>query len=428
MKILYRTIGVAVVSVALMLTTGCVNPNGTQNNTASGALIGGAVGAVTGAVIGHHNGNTGVGALIGAAAGVIAGGLIGNTIDQQQQQRIQQQYPETWNKIQNNDAIYANSPPLSPPTPARTPYAAPIIVGAQGLKFVNNAPRVPSLSLSSGGQLYVYGMPTGGAAPSGAFASGQSVQISNPNGNVSAELAATMESNNSYKTATANDAFGAFGVSGFNFVQGFYGVNPGPGPNLQASVSFTLSAPALVVVMGVGSSQATLNFSGLDNPTIDVLNQTVDGVHEPVLAVEHECLQAGTYTIQETTGDGTAFYQTPANEVDLIGVYIFSTSPNAASSSNPQFPLPTFQPPSSMPLAATPPTSPTATANSTPQMQPFTVDDIKALTAAGVRPDAINKEIELSQSKFGPQDIAAAQQANPPIDPAVIACMQSHSS
>jgi hypothetical protein len=97
-----------------------------------------------------------------------------------------------------------------------------------------------------------------------AFANGQTVQITNGAENVSAELAVTANSNNSYTTDTAYDAFGGFGVSGFNFAQGFYGVNPGPGPNLQASVQFTLSAPALVVVVGMGSSQATFSFSGLD--------------------------------------------------------------------------------------------------------------------------------------------------------------------
>ena len=121
MKIMCRTIGVAVVSVALVLTTGCVNPHGTQNNTGSGALIGGALGAITGAVIGHNNGNTGAGALIGAAAGVIAGGLVGNMIDQENQQRLQQQSPQTWNKLQNNDAVYASSPPPSTPPAATAP-------------------------------------------------------------------------------------------------------------------------------------------------------------------------------------------------------------------------------------------------------------------------------------------------------------------
>ena len=56
-------------------------------------------------------------------------------------------------------------------------------------------------------------------------------------------------------------------------------------------------------------------------------------------------------------------------------------------------------------------------------MQPFSVDDIKALTKAGVKPEAINKEIEISQSKFSPQDLDVAQQANPAVDPAVLECM-----
>jgi hypothetical protein len=219
MKIMYRTIEVAVVSVALILTTGCVNPNGTQNNTGTGALMGGAFGALIGAAA--DRAHPGAGALIGAAAGVIAGGLVGNMIDQQKQQQLQQQYPQTWNKLQNNDAVYANSPP-SPAPPATAP--------------------------------------------------------------------------------------------------------------------------------------------------------------------------------------------TPAMSPDVTP------------------PTPVMAPPTSTSPAVTASTPSTPPATTTPQMQPFTVDDIKALTAAGVRPDAINKEIDISQSKFSPQDIAVAQQANPPIDPAVITHMQSHPS
>jgi hypothetical protein len=222
--------------------------------------------------------------------------------------------------------------------------AQPGIVASQGLNWWGGgASGTPSMSLSSGAQLYVYGATTGGSAPMSAFANGQTVQITNGAGNVSAELAATTSNGNSYTTSTSYDAFGGLGVSGFNYAQGFYGANPGPGPKLQASVTFTLFAPALVVVMGMGSSQATLILSGLGNPTIDV--SEVSGVYEPALSIEHEYLGAGTYTVQVTTGDGTQYIQTPSHEVDLIGAYIFSTSPNAASSSNPTIPIPAaFQP------------------------------------------------------------------------------------
>ena len=87
----------AVASLAVVLT-GCVNPNGTQNNTGTGALIGGALGAITGAAIGgsRHGGGD---ALIGAAAGMIAGGAMGNSMDQQQQAQLRAQAPQSYVRV-----------------------------------------------------------------------------------------------------------------------------------------------------------------------------------------------------------------------------------------------------------------------------------------------------------------------------------------
>ena len=68
MKIMYRAIAVVLMSMELVLTTGCVNPNGTQNNTGTGALIGGAIGALAGAAGGGRH--AGQRALFGAAVGV----------------------------------------------------------------------------------------------------------------------------------------------------------------------------------------------------------------------------------------------------------------------------------------------------------------------------------------------------------------------
>jgi outer membrane lipoprotein SlyB len=131
MKIRYRTIGVAAVSLGLVLATGCVNPDGTQNNTGTGALAGGAFGAFAGAVAGgrHHALE---GALIGAAAGAITGGLIGHMIDRDQQQRLQQQSPQTLQTIQHNDAVYQQQqqaaqaqPQPSPAQPSAAPAQTP---------------------------------------------------------------------------------------------------------------------------------------------------------------------------------------------------------------------------------------------------------------------------------------------------------------
>jgi len=87
-----------------MLLTGCQYPNGEPNNTASGALVGGGIGAISGAAIGGPR-NGGAGALIGAAAGAITGGLIGNSLDQQQQERLRAQAPQTYTRVDQGQPL-----------------------------------------------------------------------------------------------------------------------------------------------------------------------------------------------------------------------------------------------------------------------------------------------------------------------------------
>jgi len=77
----------AIASLAVLLA-GCVNPDGSPNNTGSGALMGGAMGALTGAAIGGSR-HAGPDALIGAAAGALTGALIGNAADREQEARWQ---------------------------------------------------------------------------------------------------------------------------------------------------------------------------------------------------------------------------------------------------------------------------------------------------------------------------------------------------
>ena len=86
------------VAGSAVLLAGCVNPDGTQNNTGTGALVGGAMGALTGAAIGGRS-HGGPDALIGAAAGALAGGLIGNSMDREQEARLQAQAPQTYQRV-----------------------------------------------------------------------------------------------------------------------------------------------------------------------------------------------------------------------------------------------------------------------------------------------------------------------------------------
>jgi len=93
----------AVTGVCVWLT-GCVNPDGTQNNTGTGALVGGAAGALTGAAIGgrRHGGED---ALLGAAAGVLAGGIMGAIMDREQEARLKAQAPQTYERIDRGQPL-----------------------------------------------------------------------------------------------------------------------------------------------------------------------------------------------------------------------------------------------------------------------------------------------------------------------------------
>ena len=121
MKNMYRAIGIPLVLLELVLTNGCVEPNGQPNNTGTGALAGGVFGAVVGGLAGGRH--AGRDALIGGLAGAVVGGLVGHMIDRDQQQRLQAQSPQTWQTIQHNDAVYQQQQPTAPP-PVQAPAQA----------------------------------------------------------------------------------------------------------------------------------------------------------------------------------------------------------------------------------------------------------------------------------------------------------------
>lgn len=122
MKIM-RTIGLGALTIQLLATSGCVNPDGTMNNTGTGALIGGTMGALIGAAAGGRHG--GEGALIGGAAGVLAGVLVGSAIDQRQREYLRAYYPQTYQTIQNNDAVAQQQQPAASQAPQPASSGSP---------------------------------------------------------------------------------------------------------------------------------------------------------------------------------------------------------------------------------------------------------------------------------------------------------------
>ena len=87
-----------ILAISAVVWTGCVNPNGTPDNTGTGVLSGAALGALMGAAIGGPR-NAGADALFGAAAGAVAGGLIVHSADQAQQAELQAQAPATYVRV-----------------------------------------------------------------------------------------------------------------------------------------------------------------------------------------------------------------------------------------------------------------------------------------------------------------------------------------
>jgi outer membrane lipoprotein SlyB len=93
-----------ILATSALIWAGCEYPNGDPNYTGTGVLTGGAVGAFSGAAIGgqHHGGED---ALIGAAVGAVAGGLIGHSLDEQQQERLRRQAPQTYARVDQGQPL-----------------------------------------------------------------------------------------------------------------------------------------------------------------------------------------------------------------------------------------------------------------------------------------------------------------------------------
>jgi hypothetical protein len=89
---------------------------------------------------------------------------------------------------------------------------------------------------------------------------------------------------------------------------------------------------------------------------------------------------------------------------------------------------PTAPPPTQAPAQAQPVPQAQTPAAPTEALIPLSVEDIKALNAAGVKKEAIVAEIARSKSVYSQADIAALQQSDPNIDPAVIEYMKKTGS
>ena len=176
--------------------------------------------------------------------------------------------------------------------------------------------------------LYLYGMVTGGAAPSSGFATGQYAQATDAAGYVSAALAYGTNSQNSYSTSTAYQVIGGVAVSGtWSSFLTFSGSNTSSGAT-SASVQFTINGTSLVVFFGLASSQQSISLGGIPGLQVDAAESGTSANLGIILA--HAVLGPGTYTVNEQSA-ALAAGQDPSNMADLIGVYAFGSNSSAST-------------------------------------------------------------------------------------------------
>jgi hypothetical protein len=168
--------------------------------------------------------------------------------------------------------------------------------------------------------MYLYGMATGGAAPSSSFSAGPYARALDAAGQIAAALAYGNNDQNSYTTATGFHIMGGVSIAGsWDSFQAFYGSNSRSGAS-SASVNFPVSENSLVVVIGLAASQQSVQLAGVPGLEIDA-SSSGPGASEGMV-IAHTYLPPGMYTATEQSA-ALAGGQDPAHMADLIGVFVF---------------------------------------------------------------------------------------------------------
>jgi hypothetical protein len=85
----------------LLVTAGCMSPQGRTDYTATGALIGGA----TGVIIGSMSRDPRAGVVVGGAVGAAFGGLVGHSMDEAQEAELRAQAPKTLERVEQGSQL-----------------------------------------------------------------------------------------------------------------------------------------------------------------------------------------------------------------------------------------------------------------------------------------------------------------------------------
>jgi hypothetical protein len=234
----------------------------------------------------------------------------------------------------SSNATHSSAPPTAPQLHAaaaprskddakKSPSPAPLPNAALGrANIVQAVVRNGETSLQlPPARMYLYGMVTGGAFPSTAFAAGQYAKAVDAAGLVAAALAHGNSDQNSYTSQTQTHLIGGVSVSGsWDSFKTYYGSNQKPGAT-EASTTFTLPEESLVVVMAFASAQNYIKLQGVSGLQTDASSGRQ--IAAAAMIVAHAYLPPGTYTITEASS--TDVQHPPQFMADLIGVFVFGS-------------------------------------------------------------------------------------------------------
>ena len=193
-----------------------------------------------------------------------------------------------------------------------------------------------SLDLKDGASVYIYGVDTGGGRSSNDLNSGSKVPIKNSQGNLCAELAVSLQPHNEFSTDCAYYCIGGLAAKGHRFLQAVYASDNQPGVS-SVQIKFTLRAPAVVAVMALAAAQSAIQLDGPDQLVIDAHGPNDAG--SLPLTIGHAVLQAGDYVLTERSSFVGSDTQ-QANRGDLMGLFVFSQTPDVLVSDSPALQLP----------------------------------------------------------------------------------------
>jgi hypothetical protein len=179
-------------------------------------------------------------------------------------------------------------------------------------------PGATSIALPPG-DMYLFGLVTGGEYPTSPFENGPFAQTINAAGQLTAALAYGTKSQNSFSTQAGHHLIGGASVSGtWSDFQAFYGSN-GRAKAYIVAATFTVKSEALVVVIASAAAHGQANIQGVPGLQIDAQSR---GNALPML-IGHAYLGPGQYVASETSAANAG--QREDRMADMIGVFVFES-------------------------------------------------------------------------------------------------------